>query len=132
MLRCSLSVCLVILMWDCSMSSGKRYPVGVLDATCMLTMTKTCLGPKSSSMRFGYSYFTGHEIFNLWFLKHMLRNYARIKLNHSRCLWWGQWELNSKYHNFWRFINLQSLLPFVKGISFTFMLSLHFLPWCTV
>jgi hypothetical protein len=25
---CSLSVCLVILMWACSMSSGRRYPVG--------------------------------------------------------------------------------------------------------
>jgi hypothetical protein len=49
----------------CSMSSGKRYPIGVLDDTCMLTMTRTCLGPKSSSMRFGYSYFTGNEIFNL-------------------------------------------------------------------
>ena len=48
-----------------SMSSGKRYPVGVLDDTCMLTMTRTYLGPKSSSMRFGYSYFTGHEILNL-------------------------------------------------------------------
>jgi hypothetical protein len=38
------------------MSSGKRYPVGVLDDTCMLNMTRTCLGPKSSSMMFGYSY----------------------------------------------------------------------------
>jgi hypothetical protein len=51
------------------------------------------LGPKSSSMRFWYSYFTGHEIFNLWFVKHMLYNCTRIYLNHSRCLWWGQWEL---------------------------------------
>jgi hypothetical protein len=105
--RCSLSVCLVILMWACSMSSGKRYPVGVLDDTCMLAMTRTCLGPMSSSMRFGYSYFTGHKIFNLWFVKHMLRNCTRINLNHSRCLWWGQWELKaSMYHNFWRFIKL--------------------------
>jgi hypothetical protein len=47
------------------MSSGKRYPVGVLDDTYMLTMTRTCLGPKSSSMRFGYSYFPGNETFNL-------------------------------------------------------------------
>jgi hypothetical protein len=38
------------------MSSGKRYLIGVLYDTCMLTMTRTCLGPKSSSMRFGYSY----------------------------------------------------------------------------
>jgi hypothetical protein len=38
------------------MSSGRRYPVGVLDDICMLTMTRTCLGPKSSSMRFRYSY----------------------------------------------------------------------------
>jgi hypothetical protein len=33
-----------------------RYPVGILNDTYMLTMTRTCLGPKSSSMRFGYSY----------------------------------------------------------------------------
>jgi hypothetical protein len=33
-------------------------------------MTRTCLGPKLSSMRFGYSYFIGHEVFNLWFVKH--------------------------------------------------------------
>jgi hypothetical protein len=32
--------------------------LAVLDDTCMLTMTRTCLGPKSSSMRFGYSYFS--------------------------------------------------------------------------
>jgi hypothetical protein len=37
----------------------------VLDDTCILTMTRACLGPKSSSMRFGYSYFTGHEVFNV-------------------------------------------------------------------
>jgi hypothetical protein len=119
--RCSLSVCLVILMWACSMSSGKRYPVGVLDNTCMLTMTRTCLGPKSSSMRFGYSYFTGHEIFNLWFIKHMLRNCTRINLNHSRCLWWGQWELKaSKYHNFWRFIKLTITASLCDGPFFYF------------
>jgi hypothetical protein len=35
---------------------GRRYPIGVLDDTCMLTMTRTYLGPKSSSMRFRYSY----------------------------------------------------------------------------
>jgi hypothetical protein len=63
-----LFVCLVILMWACCMSSGKRYPISILDDTCMLTMTRTCLGPKSSSMRFGYSYFTGHEIFKLYLL----------------------------------------------------------------
>jgi hypothetical protein len=28
---------------------------------------------------------------------------TRINLNHSRCLWWGQWELKAnKYHNFWK------------------------------
>jgi hypothetical protein len=31
---------------------------------------------------------------------------------------------------FWRFIKLESLLPSVKGLSFTFMLSLHLLPLC--
>jgi hypothetical protein len=39
----------------------------------------------------------------------------------------------SKYHNFWKvYKNLQSLLPSAKGLSFTFMLSLHLLPLCTV
>jgi hypothetical protein len=62
---------------------------------------------KSSSMRFGYSYFTGHEVFNLWFVKHMQHKCIRINFSHSRCLWWGQWELKAgKYHNFWRFIKL--------------------------
>jgi hypothetical protein len=31
-------------------------PLVVLDDTHILTMTRTCLGPKQSSMRFGYSY----------------------------------------------------------------------------
>jgi hypothetical protein len=105
--RCSLSVCLVILMWACSMSSGKRYPIGDSRWYMYAYNDRTCLGPKSSSMRFGYSYFTGHEIFNLWFVKHILYNCTCINLNHSRWLWWGQWELKaSKYHNFWRFIKL--------------------------
>jgi hypothetical protein len=60
--------------------------------------------------------------------------FTHFYLNHSRCQWWGQWELKtSKYHNFWKvFKNLQSLLPSAKGLSFTFMLSLHLLPLCTV
>jgi hypothetical protein len=40
-------------------------PLAVLNDTRILTMTRTCLGPKQSSMRFGYSYFMGHEVFNL-------------------------------------------------------------------
>jgi hypothetical protein len=31
-------------------------------------------------MRFGYSYFTGHEVFNLWFVKHMLINVLAFTL----------------------------------------------------
>jgi hypothetical protein len=31
-------------------------PLVVLDDTCILTMTRTCLGPKQSSTRFGNSY----------------------------------------------------------------------------
>jgi hypothetical protein len=86
-----------------------------------LTMTRTYLGPKLSIMRFGYSYFTEHKIFNLWFVKHMLRNCTHINLNHSRCLWWGQWELKtSKYHNFWRFIKLAITASLGEGPSFYF------------
>jgi hypothetical protein len=121
MSRCSLSVSLVILMCAYSISSGKRYPVGILDDTCMLTMIRTCLGPKTSSMRLGYSYFTGHEIFNLWFVKNMLRNCTCINLNHSRCLWWGKWEHKaSKYHNFWRFIKLEITASLCEGPFFYF------------
>jgi hypothetical protein len=77
--------------------------------------------PKSSSMRFGYSYFTGHEVFNLWFVKHMLHNCTCIYFNHSRCLWWGQWELKaSKYHNFWRFIKLAITASLCEGSFFYF------------
>jgi hypothetical protein len=96
-------------------------PLVVLDDTCILTMIRTCLGPKQSSMRFGYSYFTGHEIFNLWFVKHILYNCTRINLNHARCLWWGQWELKaSKYHNFWRFIKLAITASLCEGPFFYF------------
>jgi hypothetical protein len=43
-------------MWASFHVIGQEVPIGVLDDTCMLTMTRTCLGPKSSSMRFGYWY----------------------------------------------------------------------------
>jgi hypothetical protein len=77
--------------------------------------------PKSSSMRFGYSYFTGHEVFHLWFVKHMLHNCTRINSNQSRCLWWGQWDLKaSKYHNFWRFIKLAITASLYEGPFFYF------------
>jgi hypothetical protein len=100
---------------------ARGTPLAVLDDTCMLTMTRARLGPKSSSMRFGYSYFMGHEVFNLWFVKHMLHNCTRIYLNHSRCLWWGQWEIkDSKYHNFWRFIKLAIPASRCEGSFFYF------------
>ena len=55
------------------MSSGKKYPIGVLDDTCMLTMTRTCLGPKSSSMWFRYSYsqdmrFSTHDLSSIYLI----------------------------------------------------------------
>jgi hypothetical protein len=37
------------------MSLGRRYPVGILDDTCMLTMTRTCLGLSRLAL-FKYSY----------------------------------------------------------------------------
>jgi hypothetical protein len=40
----------VIYIMNTAPSSGKRYPVGVLDDTCMFTMTRTCLEPKSISI----------------------------------------------------------------------------------
>jgi hypothetical protein len=99
----------------------RRTPLAVLDDTRILTMTRTCLGPKQSSMRFGYSYFMGHKVFNLWFVKNMLHKCTRINFNHSRCLWWGQWELKaSKYHNFWRFIKLTITASLCEGPFFYF------------
>jgi hypothetical protein len=122
--RCRGVHCLFVLSFWCGLVPCHRAggtPLAVLDDTCILTMTRACLGPKSSSMRFGYSYFTGHEVFNLWFVKHMLRNCTRINFNPSRCLWWGQWELKaSKYHNFWRFIELAIPASLCEGPSFYF------------
>jgi hypothetical protein len=96
-------------------------PLPVLDDTCIFTMTRTCLRPKQSSMRFGYSYVMGHKVFNLLFVKHMLHNCTHINLNHSRCLLWGQRELkSSKYDNFWRFIKLAITASLCEGSFFYF------------
>jgi hypothetical protein len=120
--RCSLSVCPVILMWACSMSSGTEVPRWWFSMIRVyLQWQELAWDCKSSSMRFGYSYFMGHEVFNLWFVKHMLHNCTRINFNHSRCLWWGQWELkSSKYHNFWRFIKLAITASVCEGPFFYF------------
>jgi hypothetical protein len=51
----------------------------------------------------------------------MLHNCTRINFNHSRCLWWGQWELKaSKYHNIWRFIKLAITASLCEGTFFYF------------
>jgi hypothetical protein len=51
----------------------------------------------------------------------MLHTYTRIYLNHSRCLWWGQWQLKaSKHHNFWRFIKLAIPTSLYEGPFFYF------------
>jgi hypothetical protein len=47
-----------------SISSGRRYPIGILNDTCILTMTRTYLGPKSISM-VKVLVFKGRESFNL-------------------------------------------------------------------
>jgi hypothetical protein len=117
-----LSVCPVILMWACSMSSGMKVPRWRFSMIRIyLQWQEVAWDPKSSSMRFGYSYFTRHEVFNLWFVKHMLHNCTRINSNHSRCLRWGQWLLKaSKYHNFWRFIKLAITASLCEGPFFYF------------
>jgi hypothetical protein len=116
-------VCLSLSFW-CGLVPCHRAgctPLAVLDDTHIFTMTRACLDSKSSSMRFGYLYFTGYEVFNLWFIKHMLHNCTRINFNHSRCLWWGQWELKaSKYYNFWRFIKLAITTSLCEGPFFYF------------
>jgi hypothetical protein len=97
--RCSLSVCPVILMWAYSISSDTEVPCRRFSMIRVyLQWQELAWDSKSSSMRFEYLYFTGYEVFNLWFVKHMLHNCTRINFNHSRCLWWGKWELKaSKY-----------------------------------
>ena len=51
----------------------------------------------------------------------MHHNCSRINFNHSRCLWWGQWELKAgKYHNFWRFIKLAITASLREGPFFYF------------
>jgi hypothetical protein len=48
-------------------------------------------------------------------------NRSRINFNHSRCLWWGKWELKaSKYHNFLRFIKLAITASLCEGPFFYF------------
>jgi hypothetical protein len=120
--RYSLSICLVILMWACSISSGTEVPRWRFSMIRVyLQWKELAWDSKSSSMRFGYLYFTGHEVFNLWFIKHMLHNCTCINFNHSRCLWWGQWELKaSKYHNFWRFIKHAITASLREGPFFYF------------
>jgi hypothetical protein len=122
MSTCSLSICPVILMWACSLSSGTEVPHWQFSMIHIyLQWQELAWDSKSSSMRFGYSYFMGDEVFNLWFVKHMLHNCTRINFNHSRCLWWGQWDLKtSKYHNFWRFIKLAITASLCEGSFFYF------------
>jgi hypothetical protein len=109
-------------MWACSMSSSTEVPRWWFSMICIyLQWQERAWDPKSSSMRFGYSYFTGYEVFNLWFVKLMFHNCTRINFNHSRCLWWKQWELKaSKYHNFWRFIKLAITASLCEGPFFYF------------
>jgi hypothetical protein len=83
--RCSLSVCPVILMWAYSRSSSMEVPSWWFSMIHVyLQWQELAWDSKLSSMRFGYSYFTGHEVFNLWFVNHMLHNCTRINFNHSR------------------------------------------------
>jgi hypothetical protein len=116
MSRCSLSVCPVILMWACSMSSGTEVPHWRFSMICVYFQGQE-LAWDLSKVAWGLGIrTTGHEVFNLWFVKHMFHNCTRIDFNHSRCLWWGQWELKaSKYHNFWRFIKLAITASLCEG-----------------
>jgi hypothetical protein len=134
MSRCPLSVCLVILMWACFMSSGKRYPVGVLNDTFMLTMTRTCLRPKSSSMRFGYSYSRDMR-FSTYGLTSICFIFVLVLTLTIQDSYDGGNESSTLVSIiiFGRFIKTRNhYFPLRKGLSFTYMLSLHLLPLCTV
>jgi hypothetical protein len=120
--RCSLSVCPVILMWVCSMSSGKEVPHWRFSMIHVyLQWQELAWDPKSSSMRFGYSYFTGHKVFNLWFLMNMLIIVLALTLTIQDAYDGG--NESSKLVStiiFEGLSNLQSLLPSTKGLSCTF------------
>jgi hypothetical protein len=118
--RCSLSICPVILMWACSMSSDKEVPCWRFSMIRVyLQWQELTWDPKSSSMRFGYLYFTRHEVFNLWFVEHMLINVLAFTLTIQDAYDGGNGS-SSKYHNFWRFIKLAITTSLYEGPFFYF------------
>jgi hypothetical protein len=120
--RCSLSVYHVILMWACSMSSGKEVPRWRFSMIRVyLQWQELAWDPKSSSMRFGYSYFTGHEVFNFWFVRHMLIIVLALTLTIQDAYDGG--NESSKLLStiiFWRFIKLAITASFYEGPFFYF------------
>jgi hypothetical protein len=116
-----------IVYLSCHFDVGLFHVIGQEVPCWRFSMIRVCLQWQelawdlSQLALFKYSSFTGHEVFNLWFVKNMLHNCTRIYLNHLRCLWWGQWELTaSKYHNFWRFIKLAITASLCEGPFFYF------------
>jgi hypothetical protein len=120
--KCSLSVCPVILMWACSMSLGKEVSHWWFSMIRVyLQWQELAWDPKSSSMRFVYLYFTGHEVFNLWFVKHMLIIVLALTLTIQDAYDGG--NESSKLVStiiFWRFIKLAIPASLCEGPFFYF------------
>ena len=108
-------------------------PLAVLDDTCILTMTRTYLGPKLSSMRFRYSYSRGMR-FSTCDLSSIQLIFA-ITLTLTIQDAYDRGNESSKLIStilFGRFIKLVYLAYSAKSLSFTIMLSLHLLLYAPI
>jgi hypothetical protein len=93
-----------------------RYPVGGSRWYAYAYNDKSLLGTLSW-VAWGLGIRTSQDTrFSTYNLQAYGHKHYCIYFNHSRCLWWGQWELKaSKYHNFWRFIKLAITASLCEG-----------------
>ena len=112
---------------------ARGTPLAVLNDTCILTMTRTYLGPKLSSMRFRYSYSRGMR-FSTCDLSSIQLIFAltlTLTIQDAYDIGNESSKLIMSTILFGRFIKLVNLASSVESLSFTFMLSLHLLALCT-
>ena len=138
MLRCSLSVCLVILAWDysyksTSISLGKRYPVDG-SRWYMYTYNDKNLFGDLSWVAWGL----GTRIQEAWDFKLVIcKHIAHFLLTFTLTIQddYDRSNESSKLIStilLGMFIKLVNLAYSVKSLSFTFMLSLHLLTYAPI